>query len=142
MQYLTYLALIGATQAKTTLVIDDAKIVGTAQHIQQSVIAEATKPEAIAVAQAVEQELNVAALKIEMGFGKIMRPAIESFQNELEAFEPGEDCQVHKYYQCLVDNGIADQPWRVWETTCKQDTMCGAWYDTSSSSEDNAFFDK
>jgi hypothetical protein len=54
MQYLTYLALIGATQAKTTLVIDDAKIVGTAQHIQQSVIAEATKPEAIAVAQAVE----------------------------------------------------------------------------------------
>jgi len=54
MNYLTYIALIGATQAKTTLVIDDAKIVSTAQHVQQSVMTEATKPEAIAVAQAVE----------------------------------------------------------------------------------------
>ena len=54
MKYLTYIALVGLTQAKTSLVIDDAKIVSTAEHIQQSVMTEATKPEAIAVAQAVE----------------------------------------------------------------------------------------
>ena len=33
MKYLTYIALIGLTQTKTTLVIDDAKIVSTAEHI-------------------------------------------------------------------------------------------------------------
>ena len=54
MKYLTYIALVGHIQAKTSLVIDDAKIVSTAEHIQQSVMTEATKPEAIAVAQAVE----------------------------------------------------------------------------------------
>ena len=54
MKYLTYIALVGLTQAKTSLVIDDAKIVSTVEHTQQSVITEATKPEAIAVAQAVE----------------------------------------------------------------------------------------
>ena len=136
MQYLTYVALIGLTNAKTTLVIDDAKIVGAAQNIQQTVLTEATKPEAIAVAQAVQKELEIASMKIEMGFGKIMRPAIESVYNELDAFEPSEDCQVHKYYQCLVDNGIADTPWMEYQTTCKADTMCGAWYDTSSAVED------
>jgi hypothetical protein len=71
---------------------------------------EATKPEAIAVAQAVEEELNVAALKIEIGFGKVMRPALAIAQNEFEAFSPTDDCKVHKYYQCLVDNEIMDTP--------------------------------
>ena len=85
---------------------------------------EATKPEAIAVAQAVEQELNVAALKIEMGFGKIMRPTLQILQNEFEAMTPGDDCKVHKYYQCLVNNGIQDTPWRAYQTTCEQDTDC------------------
>lgn len=85
---------------------------------------EATKPEAIAVAQAVEQELTIAGMKIEMGFGKIMRPVLKSISQEIEYNTPTDDCKVHKYYQCLVDNGIADEPWMVYTTTCEQDTNC------------------
>ena len=59
-----------------------------------------------------------------MGFGKVMRPYIQFMQNEFESNSPGDDCKVHKYYQCLVDNGIQDTPWREDETTCKKDNNC------------------
>lgn len=54
MKYSTYVALVGLTQAKVALVIDDAKIVSTANDIAQSVQMEATRPEAIAVGQALQ----------------------------------------------------------------------------------------
>lgn len=102
---------------------------------------EATKPAAMAVAQAVEQELTVAGLKIDMGLGKIMRPALEMAYNELEMMSPSDDCKVHKYYQCLVDNGIAAEPWMAYQTTCEADTNCGIKYWTSTPEEDAEFFD-
>ena len=105
--------------ARTTFTIDNAKVVSTAQDVAMSVQIEATKPAAIAVAQAVEQELTVAGLKIDMGLGKIMRPALEMAYNELEFMSPPDECKVHKYYQCLVDNGIAAEPWMAYQTTCE-----------------------
>ena len=52
MKYLSYLALIGFAKAKTALIIDDQKIVATAQDIAGAVETEASRPEAEAVSEA------------------------------------------------------------------------------------------
>lgn len=142
MKYLTYLALVGLINAKTALVIDDQKIVETAQGAQMAVVTELQKPAAQAVAQALESELTQAALKIDMGFAKVMKPVLESLELELEVMSYDEDCKVHEFYQCLVDNGIQQDPWMAYQTTCEEDTDCTIKYYSMTPEEDDEFFDE
>lgn len=53
---------------------------------------EVMKPEAQAVAEALQQEIEVAAIKVEMSMGKIMKPMIKYLEHDLETYTYDEDC--------------------------------------------------
>jgi hypothetical protein len=45
--------------------------------------------------------------------------------NKVEVFSFGEECQVHGFYQCLVDEGtIADGPWYASQSVCADEYDC------------------
>ena len=106
MKYLTYLALVGLAEAKTALVIDEEKIIATASSIEGAVIEETSRPEAQAVAEALQAEIEKAALKVDLSMNKLVTPVLRKAADEVEMFGFNEDCKVHKFYQCLVDQGI------------------------------------
>jgi len=37
---------------------------------------------------------------------KLVTPVLRKAADEVEMFGFNEDCKVHKFYQCLVDQGI------------------------------------
>ena len=78
MKYLAYLALVGLAESKTALIIDEQKIQSTAMDVANAVQTEASRPEAIAVAEALQKEIEVAAIKTEMSIAGIMKPLIKA----------------------------------------------------------------
>lgn len=52
--------------------------------------------------------MEKAALKVDLSMNKLVSPVLKQASREIEAFGFNEDCQVHEFYQCLVDQGIED----------------------------------
>ena len=112
MKYLTYLAAVGLVEAKTALIIDDAKIVQTVQNIADAVETEVSRPEAEAVADAIAAEIEKAAIKVDLSLNKLVTPVLDKAAEEIEIFSFNEECKVHRFYQCIVDDGSVEYgPW-------------------------------
>ena len=141
MKYLAYLALVGLVESKTALIIDETKIQSTAMDVAMAVQTEATRPESLAVGQALQQEIEVAAIKVDMSMGRIMKPVIKSLENEIEMMGVSEECKVHMYYQCLADQGVAQSPWMD-QQSCDTQSGCTTRYRTSTQAEDTIYFDE
>jgi hypothetical protein len=105
MKYLTYLAAIGLVEAKIGIVIDDQKIQGTVMKVAGAVQTEAMRPESQAVAQALSQELEKAAIKVDLSMSKLITPILGKAQREVDTFFYNEDCDTNGFYQCLADEG-------------------------------------
>lgn len=53
--------------------------------------------------------MEKAALKVDLSMNKLVSPVLKQASIEIEAYGFNEDCQVHEFYQCLVDQGIEDE---------------------------------
>lgn len=125
MKYISCLAAIGLVQSKTALVIDDQKIIKTATQIQDAVIKEAQTPEFMDAAKALQDEIEKAAIKVDISLNKLVTPVLKKAADEVEIFSFGEECQVHKFYQCLVDEGTLDEgPVSASRSACADETNC------------------
>ena len=85
MKYLSCLAAIGLTEAKTAFIIDDEKIFNTVTDIVSSVQNEAQTEESIEVAQALQAEIEKAAIKVDLSMNKLVTPILERVSTVIEA---------------------------------------------------------
>ena len=125
MKYLSCLAAIGLVESKMTFIIDDQKIVDTANEVANAIETEASRPEAQAVVEALQGEIEKAAIKVDLSLNKLVTPILERATEELEVFSFGEECKVHKFYQCLVDEGIeTNGAWFAANSDCAETFDC------------------
>jgi hypothetical protein len=70
-------------------------------------------------------EIEKAAIKVDISLNKLVTPVLQKAAEEVEIFSFGEDCPVHEFYQCLVDEGILNQgPYSASRSVCADKYDC------------------